>query len=371
MNKLSQSSKASMMTRIITAFVLAAVLIPTMLFGGWAYFILMVFLSVVGIWEILRASGRNKYNPLVYTVVYIFVLSFIFWVFLKNLISDGDYYVDKIYMSDMFVSIIGIMLYALTLFTISIASPKVTLSDVTYLFTVGIVFALGFQGMLYLRYFPVSNGPIYFSKSLNITRDSLLNVDFRSFHYSTSYGNYFKSYYDQANLNQNLASSLLIFFVFLGTWSSDVGAYFFGMLFGKHRMNPRVSPHKTWEGFFGGVIFSVICSLGAAAIFEFCFNMPLLPGIIQFSNSSYLKSMGILNGVAWPLLVLIAVCMPVVGNIGGFLYSLIKRTYGIKDYGNIFPGHGGVIDRFDSIMINSIIIAVIISVTANGWRFTV
>lgn len=371
MNKLSQSSKASMLTRTITAIVLVAVLVPTILFGGWAYFALMIVLALIGIWEILRASGRNKYNLLVYSVVYVFVFSFIFWVFLKNLISDSHYYVDKLYMSDIFVSLIGIILYALTLFTISIISPKVTLNDVTYLFTVGIVFALGFQGMLYLRYFPISNGPSIFSASLGVTKNTSLIVDYRSLHYVTTYGDYFKSFYENANLNQTLASSLLLFFVFVGTWASDVGAYFFGMLFGKHRMNPRVSPHKTWEGFFGGVFFSAVVSLGLAAIFEFCFNMPLVPGLLQFSTSSYLKNIGVLNGVCWPFLVLVALCMPVVGNIGGFLYSLIKRTYGIKDYGNIFPGHGGVIDRFDSVMINSIIIAIILSLTSNGWRFTV
>lgn len=371
MNKLSQSSKTSMMTRIITGCVLVGVLLPTILFGGWAYFILMMFLAVVGIWEILQAPGRNRYNLLVYGVVYVFVLSFIFWVFLKNIVSNNHFYTDKIYMSDLFVSIFGIILYALCLFGISIVSPRVTLSDVTYLFTVGIVFALGFQGMLYLRYFPISNGPTNFSNSLNLTKDSLISVSFNSYHYSTDVGHYFSSYYDQVGISQTFASSLLLFFIFIGTWASDVGAYFFGMLFGKHRMNPRVSPHKTWEGFFGGCFVSIGVSLGFAAIMEYVFQMPLVPGLLQFSHSSLLKEMGILGGASWPFLVLCSVLMPFVGNVGGFLYSLIKRNYGIKDYGNLFPGHGGVIDRFDSIMINSIVIAIILSLTANGWRFTV
>lgn len=360
-----------MRTRIITGIVLTAVLVPTVLIGGYWYFILMAFLAVVGIWEILRAPGPNRYGPCVSILVYLFVLSFIFWVFLKNFISDNHFYTDKIYMSDMFVSIIGIILYALSLFLVAIVSPKVTLSDVTYLFTIGIVFALGFQGMLYLRYFPISNGPTVFSASLQITPHELISVNTLGMSYTAEVGNYFASFYQNAGINQKLASSLLMFFIFIGTWASDVGAYFFGMLFGKHRMNPRVSPHKTWEGFFGGAFVSVLVSLGFAAIFEFCFDMPLVPGLLQFSHSSLLARMGILGGACWPFLVLSAVCLPFVGNVGGFLYSLIKRSYGIKDYGSIFPGHGGVIDRFDSVMINSITVAIILSLTANGWRFTV
>lgn len=371
MNKLSQSSKTSMLTRIITGIVLVCILVPTILFGGWAYFALMFVLAFVGIFEILQAPGRNRYNMLVYVVVYVFVLSFIFWVFLKNIISDNHFYTDKLYMSDMFVSILGIILYALSLFVISIISPKVALSDVTYLFTVGIVFALGFQGMLYLRYFPVSNGPGEFSLSLNLNVDSMISVDSGLLHYQTKLGNYFSSYYEHAGVNQALASSLLLFYIFIGTWASDVGAYFFGMLFGKHRMNPRVSPHKTWEGFFGGCLVSVAVSLGFAAVFEYCFNMPLVPGLLQFSNSSLLLKFGTLNGQAWPFLVLCSLSMPIIGNVGGFLFSLIKRSYGIKDYGNLFPGHGGVIDRFDSIMVNAVFVAIILSLTANGWRFTV
>ena len=79
--------------------------------------------------------------------------------------------------------------------------------------------------------------------------------------------------------------------------------------------------------------------------------------------------MGIFNGQAWPLLVIVIVLLPFVGNVGGFLFSLIKRQYGIKDFGKIFPGHGGVIDRFDSILTNCIAISALISITAYGWSF--
>ncbi|MFA6830167.1 MAG: phosphatidate cytidylyltransferase [Bacilli bacterium] len=368
-NKLSSSSKSGMVTRIITGIVLMAVLIPCTAFGNLPFFILMAFLSIVGIHEILKAPGHNRYNLATSIAVYAFVLSFIFWAFFKNYFQYGNYFSDShFYMSNIFVSITGIILYALVLFLIAICSPKVTLNDVTYLFTIGIVFALGIQGMFFVRYFPNSCGILNFSPNSSIGVDTVINSVNG---YSTTLGTYFQDWYTNFNLNQNFNSCLLFFFLLIGTWGSDVGAYFFGMLFGKHRMNPRISPHKTWEGFFGGMIVSAGSCLAYAAICEFSFNSPLIPGIIQFSHSEVLDTIGVFNGTAWPLLVIVSLAMPVVGNVGGFLYSLIKRQYGIKDYGKIFPGHGGVIDRFDSVMINAIILSIIVLLTANGWRFTV
>lgn len=362
MNKLSTSSKNSMHTREITAVVLLGVLIPCVLFGNWAFFILMVLLSIVGVSEILRAPGPKKYNIWVKLVVYVFVLSFIFWVFLKNYLSDHDYYSgNRFYMTDIFVSITGIILYALVLFLIAVITPKVQLSDVTYLFTMGIVFALGFQGMFFLRYFPNGTGVIRYTDYLTYPSWNSSGVAF---------GEYFTSYYSAYNLNQTLCSSVIFFFMLIGTWAGDAGAYFVGILFGKHRMNPRISPHKTWEGFFGGMLISIVCSLSFAALLEYGFNIPLIPGLVQFHNSDLLLSMNVLGGHAVVFMVILAALMPIAGNVGGFLYSLVKRQFGIKDFGTIFPGHGGVIDRFDSIMINSIAMSIIIYLTANAWAFT-
>ncbi|MFA6862123.1 MAG: phosphatidate cytidylyltransferase [Bacilli bacterium] len=360
MNKLSTSSKNSMHTREITGAILVLVLIPCILFGNWYFFSLILFLSIVGIHEILKAPGPNRYNFLIQGTVYVFVLSFIFWGTIKNYLRTGSFYVDgRLYANDIFVSVTGIILYALILFLIAISTTKIQLSDVTYLFTIGIVFALGMQGMLFLRFFPNNSGLI-----INGTRS------FTPFWGgTTTFGHYFSDYYSYYNWNQSLASCVLFAFMLLGTWISDVGAYFFGTFFGKHRMNPRISPHKTWEGFFGGIGVSVVFSLGAAAIMEYCFHMPLVPGLIQFADSDLLKAMGLFGGHAWPMIVLLALMMPIVGNIGGFLFSLVKRQFGLKDFGKLFPGHGGVIDRFDSVMINSIALSIIIFLTANGWSF--
>ena len=88
----------------------------------------------------------------------------------------------------------------------------------------------------------------------------------------------------------------------------------------------------------------------------------------QFSYSPLLKEIGVFNGQAWPILVIASILSPIIGNIGGFLFSLIKRTVGIKDYGKIRPGHGGIIDRFDSLLTNAAVRALFVLLLSKGFR---
>lgn len=114
-------------------------------------------------------------------------------------------------------------------------------------------------------------------------------------------------------------------------WMSDTGAYFTGYFFGKHKMAPIISPKKTWEGFFGGWLVSI----GCAALFGVLYQ--LITGVSLSVSPLW---MAVLAIPVAPL----SVC-------GDLLASKIKRHYGIKDYGNIMPGHGGVMDRFDSVIV--------------------
>lgn len=109
--------------------------------------------------------------------------------------------------------------------------------------------------------------------------------------------------------------------IFIFTWINDTGAYCTGMLFGKHRLFERISPKKSWEGSIGGGIFSVIAAVVMAHFFPF-------------------MSLGVWIGLALTVVVF--------GTLGDLTESLLKRTLGIKDSGNILPGHGGMLDRFDS-----------------------
>lgn len=122
-------------------------------------------------------------------------------------------------------------------------------------------------------------------------------------------------------------NSLLPLSVFIFLWANDTGAYCFGSLFGKHKLFPRISPAKSWEGSIGGAIVVLVAAW--------------ILGIVD-------RNMGNMSGltsVQWLGLGLVVV---VFGTWGDLVESLFKRTLGIKDSGSILPGHGGMLDRFDS-----------------------
>ncbi len=121
----------------------------------------------------------------------------------------------------------------------------------------------------------------------------------------------------------------MLFFVLIAAFVTDSGAYFIGRAFGKHKLAPNLSPKKTIEGSVGGILCSVI------AIFVYKYVMQCVYSGIE------LNSVNIIINV---------VTAAVAGEIGDLSASLVKRELGIKDYGKIMPGHGGVLDRFDSIL---------------------
>ena len=127
---------------------------------------------------------------------------------------------------------------------------------------------------------------------------------------------------------------------FVGAWVTDTFAYFPGMHLGKHKLIPDVSPKKTVEGAVGGVVF---CTL-SFVVFGLLYNRFWLAD----------------GDEAIPLLAMAIVgfIVSIVSQIGDLSLSLLKRKYGIKDFGKIFPGHGGVLDRFDSVLAVSIILTV-------------
>ena len=124
---------------------------------------------------------------------------------------------------------------------------------------------------------------------------------------------------------------LLPLSIFIFLWTNDTGAYLSGSLFGKHKLFPRVSPGKSWEGSIGGGLLVLV----VAAIV----------GWYETSNAAQSASVVVLSIPQWMGLGLVVVFF---GTWGDLVESLFKRTIGIKDSGNILPGHGGMLDRFDS-----------------------
>lgn len=127
-------------------------------------------------------------------------------------------------------------------------------------------------------------------------------------------------------------SPMIILAIFFLIWINDTGAYLVGCSIGKHRLFERISPKKSWEGFFGALFFC----LGASALFYF------------FGNSFY--GMNRINANLGIWLGLGAI-VTVFGTWGDLIESMIKRNLHIKDSGNIIPGHGGILDRIDSLLL--------------------
>ncbi len=127
--------------------------------------------------------------------------------------------------------------------------------------------------------------------------------------------------------------------VFIGAWVTDIFAYFTGVLLGKHKLIPAVSPKKTIEGSVGGILFCVLAFLG----FTYVYNTWLL------SEGARPLSYGMMAVVGC-----LASC---IAQIGDLALSLLKRRCNIKDFGKIFPGHGGILDRFDSLIPVAIVLA--------------
>ena len=127
-----------------------------------------------------------------------------------------------------------------------------------------------------------------------------------------------------------------IFYTFLvcaAAWLTDSAAYFAGRTFGKHKMAPLISPHKTVEGAVGGLFTTTIC-------------YPLF----CLGYQAILSNMGVEVRFNWLAVMVMGLICSAAGMAGDLLASVIKRQTGIKDYGNIMPGHGGVLDRFDSVL---------------------
>ena len=122
------------------------------------------------------------------------------------------------------------------------------------------------------------------------------------------------------------------FLLFVFAWITDSGAYFAGYFLGKHKLVPKLSPKKTVEGAIGGIIACILISLGYVWVLDRCFDVSLFNGGDNYK------------------MLLLSFIGSIISQLGDFASSAVKREFNVKDYGNILPGHGGVLDRFDSII---------------------
>ncbi len=147
-----------------------------------------------------------------------------------------------------------------------------------------------------------------------------------------------------------------IVYVALISIVTDIFAYFFGMKFGKHKMAPRISPKKSWEGAIAGSVIATIIASSFAIFYGYIFRPEGFLGEILnpsgymtiFDNFTNLGNQPL--GIQALIIVPITLLGTIAAQVGDLVASKFKRTYDIKDFGNLIPGHGGVLDRFDSIL---------------------
>ncbi len=232
------------------------------------YYGLITFFLFMGAWEAIKMM---KFDPKSWEKWVIFpIIIFVFYRFSKKYFQHGFYY-------DFNLSeILGLSLILIAVVTLFRFSKELYYDNGKMIFTI-IYTALPFSFALALPKFS-NDGTIF---------------------------------------------TLEVFFLFVLIWSSDSFAYFTGKFLGKHKMAPKISPKKTWEGFAGGVFFTLI--LG------------------YFIELYYPDLRG-----NW---MIVGLLVSIFGPLGDLVESQLKRTFGVKDSGNIIPGHGGILDRLDSFII--------------------
>lgn len=244
-----------MLKRTITAIVAILLFFPIVIYGGWPFYIAMLLISTLGLYELMRMRQMTLYK------VPMILITFLLWYILLPE-SAINFPVNRL----DFSLIIVLILLGYTV----ISKNEFTFDDAGFMTLGTIYLGLGFHYILMSR---------------------------------------------EAGLE-------FIFFAIIVILSTDIGAYFSGFLFGKHKLIPAISPNKTIEGSIGGSLLAII--LGT--VFHLIF--PVHDSLIVVIIVSFLAS--------------------IVGQLGDLVESAFKRHYDVKDSGELLPGHGGILDRFDS-----------------------
>ena len=274
-----------MLTRILTAVVAFIVFLPFLIFSDtWAFPIAMSICGIVSVLEMIHCVKLHK--NLAFTIplsllAIVAPLGIRFWGIEKAL-------------PIALAALLVLQLYVLAITTFS--KGKLPVNESCTALMVSVYIIAGFSSMVFLH----------------------------DFHAGGRY---------------------LYLLTFIGAWVPDTFAYFTGVLFGKHKLIPDISPKKTIEGAIGGVVFCMLAFVGFALLYN---NLWLMEG------ESALP--------LW-LMAIAGLVTAVVSMVGDLTMSLIKRHYGIKDYGRILPGHGGFLDRFDSVLAVAVILAVFLGAT--------
>lgn len=240
-----------MKQRFFTALAITAVVLPTFLYGGWPFRLVVFFFILTSLYEMYDVN-KGKWPIWLYLMMVVLIIVFA--------------------MLDLSSLYIGMIILLMSLFIITISFEWFTPFDLSYIYTMMI----------------------------------LLTTALRAVFLAVSYGR------------------VELVFILVATYMTDTGAFFSGYFFGKKKLNERISPKKTIEGAIGGWLVGFLS--GVAFSYFFVDRLP------------------------FDFLVICSAIIPIVSQIGDLAFSSLKRHFGIKDFGTIFPAHGGVLDRIDSLL---------------------
>jgi phosphatidate cytidylyltransferase len=249
-----------LLTRVLSALVLAPIVIALILIGEWVFAVALAIALGVAAWEFTRMMQRSGFQP-----AWIISLALI-----AALVLDAQWPDRRLAPAAISLTLIASLTWHLAHRT-----PSVTAD-----------WALAFAGGLYIGW---------------AGRSAVL-------------------------IRSLERGGLWLLLVLVGVWLADSGAYLIGSRIGRHKMTPTLSPKKSWEGLLGGMAFGVIGN----GLFAAALGLPSIHG----------AALGLLGGT--------------IGTLGDLSISMMKRQAGVKDSGNLIPGHGGVLDRIDSLLLGVI-----------------
>lgn len=295
-----------MKNRIITALILAFILVPVALVPQLIYVfeILVICFAGIATFEILNMYDKQKKMPIYVKILCLFltILLYSSIIYKFDICSETLIYKFIDWIDFQLEILICIAIITLCLLASLVFIPDFDASDV--------------------------------GKCL--TQILYVGVCFGSFSVLRCYGVRF------------------IVYVLMITVATDIFALVFGLNFGKHKMAPKISPKKSWEGAIGGTLVALV--IGFCILYFYEYLSPFFHNGEKMSFFSGVFDIEIFSRVGTVFFMLIlTLCMSICSQIGDLVASKLKRTYGIKDYSNIFPGHGGVLDRFDSALFASLI----------------
>ena len=264
--------KKSLLTRASVGAVYIAIILLGILGGRISFLVVFGIITGIGLFEFYRMVEKNTTHAIskIFNIVSGMLIFLSVFLYLEGVTS--------------YALPVVVLLYLLILFLSAVCIPR---NDI-------------FHATIYSVF-----GQMYVTMPLSL-------LMFVSYQFSYALVGYYYAF-------------ILALFVFI--WVNDTGAYIIGTCFGKHRLNERISPKKSIEGFIGGIVFTVLAS------FAFIHFAPVYP------IDSY---------VFWAVF---AIIVALFGTLGDLFESLIKRTCEVKDSGDIMPGHGGILDRIDSLLI--------------------